>query len=515
MRQRTAGIVLHPTSLPGRFGIGDLGDEAFHFVDFLVEARQGLWQVLPLGPTGYGDSPYQCFSAFAGNPNLVSPERLVRDGLLTKRDLAHVPHFPADRVDFGPVIDSKKALLIQAYRQFRAGNTGELVAPFAQFCAENASWLDVYAVFQALKDARDGARWDTWEPDLAACNVDAVARAAQTLGDRVDAIKFAQFLFFRQWFELKAYANANGVRILGDAPIFVAFDSADVWANRPLFKMDAAGQPTVVAGVPPDYFSKTGQLWGNPLYDWDRMRETNYVWWIERIRASLGLFDLVRLDHFRGFAACWEVPATDETAIGGTWVDVPGQEMFDACFAALGNLSIVAEDLGVITPDVDALRNRYGFPGMHVLQFAFSTDGTNTHLPHNYVPNSVCYTGTHDNDTTVGWFRAHKTGASGKERAYLRRYLNTYGVDISWDFIRAAYASVSDIAIAPMQDILGLGTDARMNRPSSASGNWDWRLPPRSLGTSLRRRLARLAEDTGRAASSTEDVAEPSVTPSS
>ena len=499
MRQRTAGIVLHPTSLPGRYGIGDLGDEAFSFVDFLVEAKLGIWQVLPLGPTGYGDSPYQCFSAFAGNPNLISPERLVRDGLLTRKDLAHMPHFPSDRVDFGPVIDCKKALVLRAYDHFREGAAPELVAPFASFCSENAGWLDIYAAFQVLKDTRDNARWDAWDPELAACHPKAVARAIDANSDRFDAVRFAQFLFFRQWFELKSYANGLGVRILGDAPIFVAFDSADVWANRQFFKVDANGQPAVVAGVPPDYFSKTGQLWGNPLYDWDRMRETGYVWWIERIRACLALFDLVRLDHFRGFAACWEVPAEDETAIDGSWVEVPGGEMFEAASRVLGDLAIVAEDLGVITPDVDALRERCGFPGMRVLQFAFSTDGTNPHLPHNYVPDSVCYTGTHDNDTTVGWFRAHKSGATGKERAYIRRYLNTYGTDISWDFIRAAFASVSDVAIAPMQDILGLGGDARMNRPSSASGNWDWRLPPRSLGTSLRRRLARLAEDTGRA----------------
>lgn len=499
MRHRTAGIILHPTSLPGRYGIGDLGDEAYHFVDFLVEAGQGIWQVLPLGPTGYGDSPYQCFSAFAGNPNLVSPDMLVRDGLLTKKDVAQVPHFPADRVAYGSVIDFKKQLLARAHEHFRAGAAPELIPDWLTFCAANASWLDVYAAFQTLKDARGGARWDAWDPPLAACDAKAVFEATSALPDAVEAIKFAQFVFFRQWHELKAYANGLGVRILGDAPIFVAFDSADVWANRPLFKVDASGQPTVVAGVPPDYFSKTGQLWGNPLYDWDAMRATDYVWWIERVRAGMQLFDLVRLDHFRGFAACWEVPAADETAVDGAWVEVPGGEMFEAVTAALGELPIIAEDLGVITPDVDELRDRFGYPGMRVLQFAFSGNGTNAHLPHNYVPHSVCYTGTHDNDTTAGWFRAHKGGATGKERAYLRRYLNTFGVEINWDFIRAAYASVSDIAMVPAQDVLGLGSDARMNRPSSASGNWDWRLPTRSLTASVRRRLKRLAEDAGRA----------------
>jgi len=499
MRQRSAGIILHPTSLPGRFGIGDLGDEAFNFVDFLVEARQGLWQVLPLGPTGYGDSPYQCFSAFAGNPNLISPDRLVRDGLLNRRDLAHTPAFPLDRVDFGPVIELKRSLLARAHKRFRAGVAGELIEPFAEFCRKNACWLDVFATFQAIKDTQAGARWDSWEDDLSACDASAVARAAAGLSRQIEAVKFSQFLFFRQWLDLKTYANERGVRILGDAPIFVAFDSADVWANRSLFKVGKDGRPTVVAGVPPDYFSATGQLWGNPLYNWDRMRETSFAWWIDRLRASFVLFDLVRLDHFRGFAACWEVPASDENAIGGTWVEVPGGEMFEAVLEALGPVEIVAEDLGVITPDVDALRDRFGFPGMRVLQFGFSTDGTNLHLPHNHATNSVCYTGTHDNDTTVGWFRAHRGGATGKERAYVRRYLNTFGVEIAWDFVRAAYASVARVAIVPMQDILGLGADARMNRPSSASGNWDWRMPARSLTSSLRRRLVRLAEDTGRA----------------
>lgn len=496
---RVSGILLHPTSLPGRYGIGDLGDEAFRFVDFLADARQGLWQVLPLGPTGYGDSPYQCFSAFAGNPLLVSPDRLVDAGLLEKRDLRNAPHFSTERVEYGAVIDFKRSLLRRAFEEFSATTRGPLHRAFAAFCHRAAPWLGDYVLFQTIKEASGGVAWNAWEPGLAARDPDALAAAGLDLAREIEAAKFAQFLFFSQWSELREYCDSLGVRIVGDAPIFVAYDSADVWANRPLFKLDAAGDPTAVAGVPPDYFSETGQLWGNPLYDWERMRATGYGWWIERIRSGLETFDFLRLDHFRGFSACWEVPAGEETAVNGEWVAVPGAEMFVAAARTLGHLPIIAEDLGVITPDVEELRDRFAFPGMRVLQFAFADIPESLHLPHNYVRNTVVYTGTHDNDTTVGWYRSAKGPAARKERAQCLEYLGVEASHLNWTFIRAAYASVANAAIVPMQDVLGLGSEARMNRPASTSGNWDWRLQPRSVTAKLARRLADMVELYGRA----------------
>jgi 4-alpha-glucanotransferase len=500
MKTRTSGILLHPTSLPGRYGIGDLGPEAYHFADFLAGARQGLWQVLPLGPTGYGDSPYQCFSAFAGNPLLVSPDLLVESGLLSKRDVKHTPRFPADRVDYGPVIDFKRDLLRRAYDAFAADASGPIRDAFDAFCRHAAPWLNTYVLFQTLKDVRRGAAWNAWEPPYAMCDQGALASAAEAHRDDVEAAKFAQFVFFSQWHALKAYCHARGIRLLGDTPIFVAYDSADVWANRTLFKLDAHGSPTVVAGVPPDYFSATGQLWGNPLYDWQRMRATKYAWWIERIRAGLELFDLLRIDHFRGFAACWEVPADEPTAVNGKWVEVPGREVFDAARAALGDLPIVAEDLGLITPDVEALRDDLGFPGMRVLQFAFAAGPDNVHLPHNYVRNSVVYTGTHDNDTTVGWYRAAKGRAARRERAYCLEYLGVDGGSINWAFIRAAFASVAAAAIVPMQDVLGLGSEARMNMPGTTGRSWRWQAPEGAFKPVAAKELRRITEDAGRLA---------------
>ncbi len=499
VNERISGVLLHPTSLPGRYGIGDLGDEANRFADFLAESRQGLWQVLPLGPTGYGDSPYQCFSAFAGNPLLVSPDRLVDQGLLSKKDVKHGPKFPADRVDYGAVIDFKRGLLRHAFEAFKSDAGAALRDDYARFCHEERGWLDVYVLFQTLKNVRGGQAWNAWEPPLAMFDRGARASAAEALHDELEAARFTQYVFFSQWRELRAYCNARGIRILGDAPIFVAYDSADVWSNREIFKLDAHGSPTVVAGVPPDYFSKTGQLWGNPLYDWERMRATGYAWWIERLKAGFDLFDLLRLDHFRGFAACWEVPADAETAVDGAWVEVPGGEMFEAARAALGPLPIVAEDLGLITPDVIALRESLGFPGMRVLQFAFGDDPDNLHLPHNYDRHSVCYTGTHDNETTVGWYRTAKGHAARKERAFCRDYLNADPNEIHWSFIRSAFASVADTAVVPMQDLLGLGHEARMNRPSSSSGNWDWRMPAKALSSKLCHRLRDKTELYGRA----------------
>ena len=491
---RVSGILLHPTSLPGRFGIGDLGPEALEWVEFLAAAGQKLWQVLPLGPTGYGDSPYQSFSAFAGNPYLVSPECLAEDGLLATADLESAPAFPSARVDFGPVIEWKLALLARAHERFAAGAASALAAPYAEFRREHAAWLEDFALFMALKDAHGGAAWTTWEPGLAGRRPGALESARTRLAAAMDSQRGRQFLFFRQWAAVRAAAHDAGIRILGDVPIFVAHDSADVWANPGLFQLDARGAPTVVAGVPPDYFARTGQLWGNPLYRWDVMRRDGYAWWIARLRATLAMVDLVRLDHFRGFEACWEVPAGDPTAEHGRWVEGPGDHFFDAVRSALGALPVIAEDLGHITPPVVALRDWLELPGMRILQFAFGSSARNPYLPHNHVRNCVVYTGTHDNDTTRGWYAS----APEKERHFARSYLGREGGDFTWDLIRAGMASVADTFIVPLQDVLDLGPEARMNLPGRLGGNWGWRFRREQLTDASRDRLLDLTETYGR-----------------
>ncbi|HEY0547328.1 MAG TPA: 4-alpha-glucanotransferase [Pyrinomonadaceae bacterium] len=499
--RRSSGILLHPTSLPGKFGIGDLGDEAYGFIDFLASSGQSLWQVLPLGPTGYGDSPYACFSAFAGNTLLISPQRLVDEGLLTKADLAGVPSFPDERVDFNQSLEYKQPLLRKAFENFNHTTDTGLRADFMAFSQEAAAWLDDYALFRALKNAHGGVSWDNWETALAGRQAAALAAAREALREEVEAQKFYQYLFFKQWAALKLYCHEHGVTIIGDIPIFVAHDSADVWIHPEQFKLDAAGKPLVVAGVPPDYFSRTGQLWGNPIYNWERMRAEGFRWWIERMRSALQTFDILRVDHFRGFAASWEIPGGDKTAERGQWVEAPGRELFTTIKSTLGELPIIAEDLGVITPDVEALRDDFGFPGMRILQFAFGNDGNNIDLPHNYIRNIVVYTGTHDNDTTVGWFHSRAGGGStrdaaqiAREREYCLKYLNTKGREINWDFIRAVMASVANMAITPLQDVLGLGTKARMNLPASTSGNWSWRYKADALNNELAARLRELTE---------------------
>jgi 4-alpha-glucanotransferase len=506
--RRTAGILLHPTSLPGPYGIGDLGPECSRFLDFLESARQGLWQVLPLGPTGYGDSPYQCFSAFAGSPLLLSPDLLVEEGLLAAADLAGRPEFPASRVDFGAVIDWKRPLLDKASANFEKKATGAQREAFEAFCRREAAWLDDYALFMALKEANGLKAWTSWDPELVERDEAALARAREGHAGRARALAFFQFLFFEQWGQVKADANARGIRILGDIPIFVAHDSADVWAHPELFHLAADGTPALVAGVPPDYFSATGQLWGNPLYRWDVLARSGYAWWIDRFRAGLRLFDLVRLDHFRGFEAYWEVPAGEPTAVDGRWVKGPGEEFFLALERALGSLPVVAEDLGVITPEVVALRDRFGLPGMAILQFAWGTDAqANDFLPFNFTRNKVVYTGGHDNDTTVGWWTAGVGDSTRseevvqKEREFCLRYLGTDGKEIHWDFIRAVLASVADTAIVPVQDLLGLGSEARMNLPGRPGGNWQFRYEAGALDEKVAKRLRLLTETYGRAAS--------------
>jgi 4-alpha-glucanotransferase len=502
---RSSGILLHPTSLPGPHGIGDLGDEAYRFVDFLVGSGQRLWQVLPLGPTGYGDSPYASFSAFGGNTLLVSLNRLVQERLLSNSDLGGVPAFSDERVDFGQALEFKQPLLRKAFVNFQRTTDESLRHSFEKFCQQAASWLDDYALYRALKDEHGGAAWNEWERPLARRAATALASASERLRDEIEAQKFYQFLFFKQWLALKSYANARGVKLIGDIPIFVAQDSADVWTHPEQFKLDEQGVPIVVAGVPPDYFSATGQLWGNPLYHWEHMMADDFRWWIERVRATLHTIDILRIDHFRGFAACWEIPGGDKTAERGRWVDAPGRELFEAIKQALGTLPIIAEDLGVITPDVEALRDGFGFPGMRILQFAFGGDPHNQDLPHNYHQNVVVYTGTHDNDTTVGWFKSEAGAGStrdaaqvSRERGFCLKYLDSKGEEIHWDFIRAVLASVASIAIIPLQDLLGLGTEARMNLPNTTSGNWSWRYKADALTSRLGQRLNDLTMIYGR-----------------
>ncbi len=485
---RASGVLLHLTSLPGPYGIGDLGPAARRFADFLAAAGCSVWQVLPLGPTGFGDSPYATFSAFAGNPYLISPDDLLVEGLLTEADLAEIPSFPVEQVDYGTVIPYKLRLLDQAYRRFREGVRPDLETAFAEFRRAEAAWLDDFALFMALKEAHQGAPWTAWPAPLRRREPDALHEARQRFVEAIERQAFRQFLFFRQWYGLRDYAHARGVYFMGDVPIFVAHDSADVWAHPELFHLDPEGNPTVVAGVPPDYFSPTGQRWGNPLYRWEVHREQGYAWWLARLRQVNRMVDLIRLDHFRGFAGYWEVPAQEPTAINGRWRPGPGEDFFRAVFRELGEIPLIAEDLGEITPDVIALRDAFGLPGMKILVFAFDSGPDNPFLPHHYTPNFVVYTGTHDNDTVVGWWqRVDET-----ERAFCRQYLHTDGHDIAWDLIRAAWASVAVLAIAPMQDLLRLDNRARMNYPGREGGNWAWRMPPNALSDELRQALQEL-----------------------
>ena len=484
--QRAAGILLHPTSLPGPYGIGDL--DAFRWIDFLAAAGCGLWQVLPLGPTGFGDSPYQCFSAFAGNPYLISPEMLRAAGWLTEDDLTARPAFPADGVEFGEVIPFKLYLLSRAFLHFQERATPEQRAAVQAFRASHAGWLEDYALFMAIKEHQGGRPWVKWPEALRHRDVQALQQFGAEHRQAVERQVFWQYLFFSQWETLRAYARQRGVRIIGDIPIFVAHDSADVWAHPELFLLDSQGNPTVVAGVPPDYFSPTGQLWGNPLYCWERHAADGYSWWVKRFRVILSMVDIVRLDHFRGFAGYWEVPAQEKTAVRGRWASGPGSAFFERMQAALGALPIIAEDLGEITPDVVALREQFNLPGMKILVFAFDGSAANPFLPHNYSPHCVVYTGTHDNDTAVGWY----SGASEESRHFARRYLASDGSEIAWDLIRAAWASVAVFALAPMQDVLSLGNEARMNYPSRLGGNWSWRMRPDALDDALAARLQEL-----------------------
>ncbi|HEX9501881.1 MAG TPA: 4-alpha-glucanotransferase [Thermoanaerobaculia bacterium] len=493
MTPRNAGVLMHPTSLPGRYGIGDFGDELIAFLDWARDAGMKIWQLLPLNPPGYGNSPYGCHSSYAGNPLVISPGGLVRDGLLPAHALDSVPKFPDDHVDFDGVAAFKNDLLRKSFQHFTKHARDDHNYAQKRFQEDN-KWLDDWAMYAALKKRHNDARWTDWPRPIAIRDSAAMTAAKKELATEIRYQKYIQFLFFRQWAAIREAADARGIDILGDVPIYVAGDSADVWANRELFQLDDNGEPTVVAGVPPDYFSETGQRWGNPLYRWDVLREKRYRWWVSRFRAALRFADIVRIDHFRGFAAYWEIPASEPTAIHGRWMPGPGRLLFDAVRAALGDLPLIAEDLGFITPEVHELRRAIGVPGMKILQFAFAKVNS-PHLPHCYEPMTVVYTGTHDNDTARGWYAT----ATPEERQHVEEYLGIDGQGpIEWALIRAAFTSVAQTAVVPAQDILGLGSEARMNRPGDGDANWSWRCLPGALTAAHAARLRRLAEITGR-----------------
>ena len=490
MFERSSGILFHPTSLPGKYGIGTLGKEAYAFIDFLKKSRQKLWQIFPLGPTGYGDSPYQSFSSFAGNPYLIDFDLLIEAHLLSEEDLRDV--FFGDNeeyIDYGAIYNQKYPLLRKAYENFKSSDNHEMRENLEHFKRENASWLNDYSLYISLKNHFNRLPWNEWAHDIKNREHGAMEHYRNELADDIEYHNFIQFLFFKQWGDVKRYANENGIKIIGDIPIFVAADSSDAWANPEIFLFDEERKPVKVAGVPPDYFSATGQLWGNPLYNWQKLKETNYSWWVERVRANLSTCDIIRIDHFRGFEAYWAVPYGDDTAINGQWEPGPGIDLFNAIKSQLGELPIIAEDLGLMTQGVIDLREATGFPGMKILGFAFDSGEENDYLPHTYTKNCVVYTGTHDNDTLIGWFQKAKE----EDRQFARDYLNSRSDDeIHWDAIRGAWSSVASMAISPVQDFLGLGSEARINTPGVAAGNWQWRLRHGVLTDELAERIAKL-----------------------
>ncbi len=490
MRSRQGGILLHPISLPGPFGIGDLGPELYHFIDFLHLHRQQLWQILPLGPTGYGNSPYQSFSSFAGNPLLISPVKLIDIGILTQDDIS-LPKFTSN-IDYSSVIDFKKNLLLQAFTNYSNKSFSSLREQFKGFLETHHYWLEDFTLYMSIKEAHDLQAWNSWEEPLKLRKTSALDTWKKNNQKEIDFHKFIQFLFFIQWEEVKNYAHKKSVNIIGDIPIFVAYDSADVWANSHLFHLDELRNLEYVAGVPPDYFSETGQRWGNPIYRWEHMKVNGYQWWIQRIKHCLSQVDLLRIDHFRGFEAYWQIPASEPTAINGEWVLGPGIELFIALKQALGSLPIIAENLGIITPTVKELLQQTGFPGMRVLQFAFGMEEEfieNEYFPHNFVPNTVVYTGTHDNDTTLGWFET----ASTEIQEEVLKYLNSDGEDVVGDLIRLAWSSVARLSIIPLQDLLRLDSEGRMNFPGTESGNWEWRFTWDQLSEERGKEIANLS----------------------
>lgn len=467
--KRSSGILLHISSLPGGNGVGSMGKDAFQFVDFLAKSKQKIWQILPLGPVGYGNSPYQCYSAFAGNPLLIDIQQLVNDRLISKNSVTD-QHFKTKQVEFERVGEWKTVLFREAFDAFQQ-NFDRYKEEYLLFMSHNSWWLDDYALFRSLKTKNGETVWNTWDKNLVIRDRQTIQEAFKDLHAEIDYHRFLQFIFFRQWYNLKTYANSKGVLIIGDIPLYVSLDSADVWANQDIFHLDEDSKPTQVGGVPPDYFSETGQLWGNPVFDWERVAERDFDWWLARVHFNLRMFNQVRVDHFRGLESFWAVPVEEETAIVGEWLPAKGYELFRKLKQQLGELNIIAEDLGVITPEVEKLRDDFGLPGMKILQFAFGSDAENENLPHNYESNFVAYTGTHDNDTTLGWLNSIEK----PERKMLRKYLKGNGKELVRQMTEYVWASAARMAIIPMQDVLALDSDARMNTPGTASGNWGWR----------------------------------------
>ncbi len=489
--KRGCGVLLHPTSLPGPGGIGTVGKDACRFVDLLAAMGMSYWQVLPLTPPACGNSPYSAFSAFAGNPLLIDLDQIFEDGDLPAISYEDCPDDTC--VDFEAVTEKKMEILQAAGTNFLLNNAAPCKQEFWDFC-NTTPWLHNYSLFMALKHRYKGKPWVKWPAGFALLMPEKYEKASVELGKEIGIQKYIQWQFFRQWRKLRTYAADKGIAIIGDIPIFVGYDSADVWSQRELFLLDSKGKPTAVAGVPPDYFSATGQLWGNPLYDWEALGRRKYDWWIERFKSMYGLFDIIRVDHFRGFEAAWQVPVGEKTAINGTWIKAPGTSLFDAVFAALGKLPIIAEDLGVITPEVEALRDRYGFPGMKIVQFAFDSGPLNPYLPHNHQKNSVVYTGTHDNDTTAGWYNS----LPDARRSRVNYYVGSRGDDTIECLIRTVFMSVADTAIVPLQDLIGLGSEARMNVPGTAFGNWGWRFTWNMVASDLAANVRDQMEQYGR-----------------
>jgi len=490
LNMRASGILLHPTSLPGKFGAGDLGEDAYRFVDWLKSAGQTYWQVLPLGEIGPGNSPYMSKSAFAGNVLLIDLCELAKYGWLDQGDLEPLPEFNVDRIDFALMQPFRMERLRLAAKRFFSTNNG-MHQEYEEFCNDENGWLEDYALFMAIAEHHNHQEWSLWPADLVHRDSQALDRAKREYANEIGFWKFCQWRFAHQWSRLKEYANTHGIWIIGDVPIFVAYQCADVWAHQELFKLDENGRPSVVAGVPPDYFSETGQLWGNPVYRWEIHEKTDFAWWVARMQHALHLTDLVRVDHFRGFAAYWEIPANAPNAIDGKWVPAPGEKLFHALQQSFPYLPIIAEDLGVITPDVVELRDKFRLPGMRVLHFAFAEDEDNLFLPHHYVPNTVAYIGTHDNDTTIGWWNT----VSADEKVFAQQYLKSDGHAIQWDMIKALSGSVANTVIFSMQDILGLSSEHRMNFPGHAAGNWEWRFSWTQVRQEYTRELAKISAE--------------------
>lgn len=488
--KRSCGILLHPTSLPGKYGIGDIGKEAFKFIDFLEKAGQKIWQILPLGPTGYGNSPYQCYSSLSGNPLLISLEELVEKKLLSKQDVDNQDlfNFTENQVNFEDVQLYKNLLLQKAYNNFTSSEFEADQNGFDLFCKNKCNWLDDYALFMALKKYFNDLPWYEWADDFKLRNAEALNFYKQKLKNEIALQQFIQYLFFSQWEAVRLYANTKGIKIIGDIPLYVSFDSADVWIYPEYFLLDEHRNPISVSGVPPDYFSKTGQLWGNPVYNWEVLEKNQFSWWVNRIQENLKLYDIIRVDHFRGLSAYWAIPFGDETAINGEWIDAPGKQLFDTLLCKLGDLPLIAEDLGAITPEVEQLRDTFDFPGMKILQFAFDSDEANEYLPHTYIKNCIAYTGTHDNNTVRGWWNS----TTEENKQHVLDYLNCSENDVCWTLIRAVWSSVANIAIVPLQDLLELGEEGRMNTPGATANNWLWRFREDSLTNKLAEKMKKI-----------------------